>query len=112
MIGIDLVEHNRFLEMKEELLTRILSDLELEQLSLITSDIRKISYLASRFAGKEAIFKAYKKGTGTLNYRDISILNHDNGEPYVLFFHNIMPEIQISISHSEHYSIAMVLLQS
>lgn len=112
MIGIDIVEHDRFLEMKEEFISRILSDLELEQLHRITNDTRKVSYLASRFAGKEAIFKAYKKGTGTLNYRDISILNHDNGEPYVLFFQNIVREIQISISHSEHYSVAMVLLQS
>lgn len=108
MLGIDLVEHARLRGMEEKFKKRLLSALELACYESFSSEKRKLEYLASRFAAKEAIFKVYKKGDGSLNFRDISILNAKDGSPYIVC-DAIKDKLAISLSHTENYSIAVVL---
>ncbi len=108
-IGIDICEHNRFNNDNLKLILRILSNDEIDFFNSIKDKKRQIEYVASRFAAKEAIFKAYQEGDKTLNYKDISILNKPNGAPYV-FSNKLNDEINISISHSDNYSVAMVII--
>ncbi len=109
-IGIDIVEHeNMYKKITDNFLSRILSDMELQYYETIKSDKRKLEYVSSRFAAKEAIFKAYKNGDGTTSYKDISILNNHDGSPYVVFAKND-DEIKISISHTDNYSVANVIV--
>ena len=63
----------------------------------------KVNYLASRFASKEAYFKA----TQDIHYLGISILNDKNGKPYVLNKKNI----HLSISDEDEYVIAYLIVE-
>ncbi len=110
-IGIDIVEHKKMEEkINDNFIKRILSDDELKYYNLIKSSKRKLEYISSRFAAKEAIFKAYKCGDGSTSYTDISILNNSDGSPYVVFREND-DIIKISISHTDNYSVANVILK-
>lgn len=106
-IGVDIVKNSRFYEFIDDYrkLGRILSNQELEFYSLINNEKRKLEYIASRFASKEALYKA---GI-TNNFNNISILNDDSGKPYVLCDTN--KQIEISLSHEDEYSIAFVLVK-
>ena len=112
-IGIDLVDLNRIKEiMTERFIDRILSHDEKIAFNNIAADNMKLSYLGSRFAAKEAIFKAISKGPGKTNYVEFSILNHENGSPYVKtdFFKN-KEIIHISITHTDEHAIAYVMIE-
>ncbi len=100
MIGTDIVYIPR-IELKESLIRYILTDDEYTQYLLLKNDKRRKEYLAGRFAAKEAIFKA----TQDPNYLSYSILNEDNGRPYV----KNHPEIQISLSHDGEYALAFII---
>ncbi|MFI3251592.1 MAG: holo-ACP synthase [bacterium] len=109
MIGIDIVENSRMTNKDEQFIKRILSDKEQEKFNSFNSEDRKIQYLASRFAAKEAIFKVFKEGKLDFNYNDISILNHENGSPYIIMKNEIKTNLEISISHEKNYSVAIVM---
>lgn len=110
-VGIDLVEHKNISNKDERFIKRVLSDLELEYYNTINNKQRRIEYVASRFASKEAIFKCYKESSVGYNFKDISILNKKNGAPYVLI-NNDEVKLQISLSHTENYSVAIAILPS
>ena len=76
----------------------------------ITSESRKLEYLASRFAAKEAIIKAINKEKLSFSYKDVSILNDNNGAPFVKFNFNVDFDILISLSHSDVNSIAFAIM--
>ncbi len=108
-IGIDLVEHKDIVNKDERFIKRVLSEEEFIYYSKITNAKRKIEYIASRFACKEAIFKCYEKMDPPFDFRNISILNNKNGAPYVLI-NQKTTQLQISLSHTEHYSVAVAIL--
>lgn len=72
----------------------------------------KIYYqrLAARFAAKEAVMKATSKSF-PLGFRDIVILNRDNGAPYCKIKKKDNLDILLSISHIEDYAIACAVVQ-
>ncbi len=112
-IGIDLVDLNRIEKLAtDRFINRILSVEEKEVYDQITADQVKISYLGGRFAAKEALFKAISQGPGSTNFKDFSILNHENGTPYVKteFFKN-QEIIHISITHTDLQAIAYVVIE-
>ena len=104
-IGIDIEEHSRFDLSNNKLINKILSNDEFRIFSLFGSEKRKIEYLCSRWAAKEAIFKLNK--FDSKNYHDYSILNDDFGKPEVYVYGKKI-QIDISISHSDNYSICVV----
>ncbi|PKK96771.1 MAG: holo-[acyl-carrier-protein] synthase [Tenericutes bacterium HGW-Tenericutes-3] len=112
-IGIDLVDLMRIKELvNDRFINRILSDDELKVYHDLTSEKTKLSYLGGRFASKEAIFKAIKKGPGKTNYKDFSVLNDENGVPYVktnFFTHGEI--IHISITHTDNQAISYVMIE-
>lgn len=73
-----------------------------------------ISYLAKRFAGKEAIAKAFGKGVGdNLAFKNIAILNNKSGAPYVEIFSDTaktFTDKKIHISLSDDYPIAVAFV--
>lgn len=105
-VGIDLVEHKDMEFRDERFIHRILTKKELEYYESISNKKRRIEYLSSRFACKEAIFKCFQAG---LDFHTITILNEENGAPYALI--NDQPtELQISLSHTDNYSVAVAIL--
>jgi len=111
-IGIDIIEHSRFEKMlnDERKYKRILSKEELEIFLEVESEKRKVEYLASRFCAKEAIIKAINKKKLSFSYKDISILNDNNGAPYVKFNFEVDFQILLSISHSDTSSVSFALM--
>lgn len=109
-IGCDIVSISRIsniLVKTPAFLTNVFSADELEEYHRRGDDI---SYLASRFAAKEAIVKAYKEYNNRLN--TIEILNKDSRDPYVKINGVIMNNIMISISYETDYAIAYAVLLS
>ena len=102
MVGIDLVNIER-VTLKETFVQYILTEDELEVFNAIHTDDRRKEYLAGRFAAKEAIFKALQDSS----YLKYSVLNKENGMPYV----KDHPEISISISHDGGIAAAIVMIK-
>lgn len=111
-IGTDLVEINRIKSMDfDRFASKVLSHEELTLLADITNESRKFTFLAGRFAAKEALFKCFKQGDKTANYKDFIILNDENGAPYVLSKYLESLTCHISITHTNHHAIAFVVLE-
>ncbi len=110
MIGIDLVEHKDIIDKDERFIRRVLSDAEYEIYLEIKNKKRQIEYVASRFASKEALFKAYKKYPQHIDLREISVLNdRDTHAPYICC-EKLDCKLELSITHTENYSVAVVIL--
>lgn len=112
-IGIDIIELNRIkksVNKNKRFVTRILTNKEKEVYDKLERESRKIEFLAGRFAAKEAFAKATGRGIGELSFQHIEILSKLNGEPYLTAKGYETETIFISISHSEQYAIAQVII--
>ena len=74
---------------------------------------------AGIFSAKEAISKAIGTGVREFSLTDLEILNDDLGKPYVVVSEKLDKilrnkkedyQIEISISHSKKYAIAMAII--
>jgi len=109
-IGIDIVEFEEIRErLSDRFINRILSDQELEKYKQIKNTDRKMSYLAGRFAAKEAYTKVYKQFETSLNFKDVIILNDQYGAPYIISKYHPEDHISLSISHSKNYAISICI---
>lgn len=104
-IGCDIVQISRLQNKQESLANRILSEREKKLYTSLTGR-RQIEYLAGRFAGKEAIFKALQDKQLTIS--NIEILQDENGCPTCVYEGY---QIHISISHEKEYAIAYSLCE-
>lgn len=114
-IGIDLIELERIkrsLAKGDHLAKRVLTPKELKIFHTYTSKKRKVEFLAGRFAAKEAFAKATGKGIGQISFQDIEILPDEKGAPQMTVKGYEAFQIFISLSHSDHYAVAQVLLQN
>src|ERR1700722_15362198 len=85
-IGTDIIEVARiqasYESFGERFLNRILHD---NEIAYCLSHKAPAPFLAARFAGKEAISKAFGTGIGgELGWQDMEICRKDSGEPYVV----------------------------
>jgi len=114
-IGVDIVENER---MDEKLAERILGEEELGMFRRLHPG-RKIEYLASRFAAKEAFFKALGTGLNGFSFKEVQVLNDSHGKPFFSFSERMREfledrkiwAIHLSMSHERKYSIALVILE-
>lgn len=111
-IGVDIEKVSRFegktLEKDEHFLKTIFTDKELEK-SFSNSKAKTAQHLCARYCAKEAAVKALSAlGISNLQYKDIEILNKENGAPYIFLkkFSNI--SIKVSLSHTVDNAIAFV----
>ena len=117
-VGVDLIELERVEEGLEKYGQRFL-DRVFTEAEQIYCDGR-VECLAARFAAKEAVSKALGTGIGDASWREIEIVNEENGRP-VLFLHGAAREIarkqnldtwSISLSHTETHAIGMAVAMS
>ena len=119
-VGIDIVEIQRIKETYsrygERFARKILSNSELRS---FYKNKNKISFLAKRFAAKEAVGKAL--GVGIKNgsiLKNIEIKNDLNGKPFVNINNTKKlnmtekKEIHISLSDEKKYAVANALIIS
>lgn len=116
--GTDIIEVNRIKESIEKLgekfLNKIYTKKEIEY--CLSKNNMKYQHLAARFAAKEAIFKAISsllKNKYEITWKDVEVLNDENGRPYVHFLNNNynIEQIDISISHLKEYAIATCIVE-
>lgn len=117
--GVDIIEVDRIKKAVEDLsdsfLNRVYTTKELEYCQ--KSNKMKYQHLATRFAGKEAVFKAISGyiDRSKLMWQDIEVENDENGRPKINMdklkkcgLENL-ESIDISLSHIKEYAIANVV---
>ena len=110
--GIDIEELasiQEAVERKDSFAQRVLTAKELERFTELKGR-RKIEYIAGRWSAKEAFAKAMGTGIGKLSFQDLEILNDEKGAPYFSQA-PFSGKIWLSISHTEQYATASVILE-
>jgi holo-[acyl-carrier protein] synthase len=121
-IGVDLVECERIQHsidrFGERFLHRVFTDGEIQYSMSMKFPAR---HLAARFAGKEAVVKAFGTGIGkAIGWRNIDIRKKPSGEPFLVFSgpaqelatERGVTSALITLSHTDHHAIACVVLES
>lgn len=109
-LGTDIIEISRISKVNKEdrLAKRILTADEFYHYKGISNEERKISYLAGRFAVKEAYSKALGTGIGSaISFNEINCMNDASGKPSL----TNAPNAHVSISHSRDYAVATVIIE-
>ncbi|MCK5780097.1 MAG: holo-ACP synthase [Psychrilyobacter sp.] len=114
-LGTDIVEISRIkkaIERTPTFITKVYTPKEIEYISRKKSPYP--SY-AGRFAGKEAIAKAFGTGIRDFSLLDIEILNDELGKPVVFLSERLQEKfggkLNLSISHSKEYATATAILE-
>lgn len=115
-IGTDIARKDRFGENIDKLAERILTNFELAEFNQSTD---KISYVAKKWAAKEAISKAFGTGlTGNTKWKNIEIRHTGTGMPFAIFKNEMYTHCEIlnikcnlSISDESEYAVAFALLE-
>ncbi|MDX8362831.1 holo-ACP synthase [Cytobacillus sp. IB215316] len=113
-IGIDIVEIKRVastLERQgERFINRILTQNEQKNFNQLQG-LRQIEFFCGRFAAKEAYSKALGTGIGKeISFLDIEITSNEQGRPIIAVSDE--NHIHLSISHSQEYAVAQVIIES
>lgn len=112
-IGIDIIELERIksiLTRQERFYERVLTTKE-QELFLQLPKHRQIEFLAGRFAAKEAFSKALGTGIGNeISFQEIEVLPNTLNKP-VVESKKFNGNIHLSISHSNDYAIAQIILE-
>ena len=112
--GTDIIEISRIkkaIETNEKFLDRIYTDSEI--LYSDSKKSQKYESYAARFAAKEAVYKLISSNVQFVDgmWKKIEILNKESGKPYVKLDLEVpgLKYIDISLSHSRDYAVAMVV---
>lgn len=71
----------------------------------------KASFLAKRFAAKEAYLKAINKNNPNITFNKIEILSGEKGEPQIFVDGVFLKNALISLSDDYPYAFAVVIIQ-
>ena len=120
-IGVDVIECSRIQRSIERFgdrfLHRVFTEGEIEYSMSMKFPER---HLAARFAGKEAVAKAFGTGIGkAMGWRNIDIRKKGSGEPFLVFSgpaealaaERVVTSALITLSHTENYAVACAVLQ-
>ena len=120
--GIDIIEVERvqaaYARFGGRFVERIL---HASELAYCLSHAAPGPFLAARFAGKEAISKAFGTGIGALlGWQDMEICRKESGQPYVVFHgkgQTLLAErggraVHLSLSHTARHATAIAILES
>ena len=120
-LGIDLVETARLrashVQFGGRFIERILRP---EEVAYCLAHRDPVPHFAARFAAKEAVAKAFGTGIGAaLGWHDIEVCRKESGEPFLvlhggglaLFAARGGKSWSLSLTHTEHYAAAVVILE-
>ena len=119
-IGVDVVETVRIESSLERFGDRFMQRVFLdEEIDYCQSMKFPARHFAARFAAKEAVSKAFGTGIGkTMGWKDIQVCRKASGEPFAVLHGGALAfsqernaaEVLISLSHTEHYSVANAVI--
>jgi holo-[acyl-carrier protein] synthase len=120
-IGVDLVECARIehsiKRFGDRFLNRVFTAGEIEYSKSMKYPAR---HLAARFAAKEAVSKAFGTGIGkAMGWRDIDVRKKPSGEPFLvltggaekLAMQRGVKNLLITLSHTDHHAMAVIVLE-
>ena len=120
MVGTDIIEVARIEKLIKEkgdkFLNKIYTQDEIKYCE--SKGPNKYQHYAGRFAAKEAVFKVLNAKTASespLTFKNIEILNTNDGAPYVNILDDIMIDcfdmynVDVSISHIKKYATATAI---
>ena len=106
-LGVDIVDIRRIREAarrRPNFLPRVFTP---EEIAYCRTKSDPWPHFAVRFAAKEAVWKA--AGMKGIFLRDISVARDDSGRPRALIRGRKKPGIEISLSHSRDYAVAVAM---
>ncbi|MEN3014051.1 MAG: holo-ACP synthase [Endomicrobiia bacterium] len=110
MIGIDIIETKRIKRLikNKKFVERVFSK---EEIEYCESKKNKEQHYSARFAAKEAIWKALA-GKYSIPLKNIVIRNIQNGKPEVFLKDKKLKnlKIEVSLSHTKNYAIAVAIM--
>ncbi|MDO8671083.1 MAG: holo-ACP synthase [Dehalococcoidia bacterium] len=114
-VGVDVIEIDRVRKVLTRHGLRFLTRVYTEPERMYCRN--RISELAVRFAGKEAVMKALGTGIRGVGWREIEILPDRRGKPHVVLYDRAkdraedlgLTEFAISLSHAHAYAVAFVV---
>jgi phosphopantetheine--protein transferase-like protein len=118
-VGTDILSMKRFRNVIEgdsdSFVHKIFTEREREQASQSPD---KTAYLATRFAGKEAVFKCFDIH-GNVHLSEIEVLDGETGQPHVTLFGEFtkiaagkgVKRVHISLSYETDYAIAFAVAE-
>ncbi|RSL29637.1 holo-ACP synthase [Salibacterium salarium] len=113
-IGIDIVELSRIEQLlckNDRFEKRILTENEQKKMAHFYGR-RKVEFAGGRFAAKEAFAKAAGTGiSASWGFQDIEVISDESGKPGIVV-DGIAESVHVSISHSQEYAVAQVVLES
>lgn len=117
-IGMDIIEISRMRQAikRQAFVKRVFT--ELEQKYCESRGVQCPASFAARFAGKEAVLKAFGTGLSGGSLQDIEIVNDNRGCPNVIlkgYYADLARKlgvkiIHISLTHAREYAAAQVVL--
>ncbi|OGI09410.1 MAG: holo-[acyl-carrier-protein] synthase [Candidatus Margulisbacteria bacterium GWF2_35_9] len=119
MIGIDIIEIDRIQTVisSQAFINRVFTKQEIIDCQSSPTIRVQASRFASRFAAKEAVFKAVAQ-IDILRWKDIQVTNELSGKPVITFFgetKKIMDKnkicVEVSLSHSRDNAVAMAIIK-
>ena len=114
-IGTDIVEISRIRQTIERWGERFLDRVYTKSEQALYD--RRPHSLAACFAGKEAVMKVLGTGARGVAWREIEVLHHESGKPFVTLHDRAieqaeklgLKEIDVSLSHSREYATATAI---
>lgn len=110
-VGIDCEDIARFkdLNSRESFIKKVFTENEIEY---CLKKANPAQHFAVRFAGKEAVIKAFNSAGKKISIGQIEILNEDSGAPVVKLLQDGLEyiEVKLSLSHCENIAIASAIV--
>ncbi|MEK7859116.1 MAG: holo-ACP synthase [Elusimicrobiota bacterium] len=106
-LGLDIVEIGRIKSLarrERRFLKRVFTN---EEIAYCMGKKNPWQHFAVRFAAKEAVWKALDQSG--LGLKDISVGRGARGKPAVLLKGKAVRSLKLSLSHSEHYAVAVAM---
>ncbi|UCZ56277.1 holo-ACP synthase [Desulfurispirillum indicum] len=115
-VGIDMVEVERFDNMKLHFMERVFTPVEIEYASGVANSRERF---AARFAAKEAFLKAMGTGLRDCRLKDMEVCHDPLGRPFFTFYGNLSRyndrqryNVQLSLSHTRQHAIAYCVIET
>jgi len=107
-IGVDIIDVKRIKKMikNKSFLNKVYTD---KEIAYCMPKVNKAQHFAVRFASKEAVWKALQRKD--IWHKDIGILNMQGGKPVVTIKGKVKKNIDISLSHTNEYAVAVALVR-
>jgi len=119
-IGIDLVEMETFVKLVKKGGERFINHhFTSDEILYCNKKLNRHERYAGKFAAKEAVFKALNlRWENRFNWKEIAVINKYNSAPEIILLGKTkkiadekkIDKIHISISHTDNYAIAMVII--